>query len=67
MMIMREIWNQELSVMWNVLKILNILIRNIYVMVSSLILVNIILVIKVTNIFCKQVTSPKISPPPSAC
>ena len=57
MSIIIPVGNQYLSVVWKILKILNILIRTLYMMLFPLILVKIILVTKVTNILLKGVTS----------
>ena len=49
--------NQDLSVIWNILKMLNIFMRTLYLMLSPLIMVKIILMMKVMNLFCKEGTS----------
>ena len=48
---------QELSMMWKILNIMNILINNLYLMFSPLIMVKIILIIKVVNMLRKKVKS----------
>ena len=49
--------NQEISVMWKILRMLYIFMSNLYLMPPPLILVKIVLMIKVTNLFCMEVTS----------
>ena len=49
--------NQELSVIWKILKIIKILMRMIYLMLSPLMLVKIILTMKVINLLQKDDTS----------
>ena len=48
---------QYLSVMWEVLNILNILMRILYLMLSPLMVVKILMVMKVTNLLQRCVTS----------
>ena len=58
--------NQYISVMWNILKIIKVLMRKLYLVLSPLMLVKIILIEKVINMFLEEVTS-KITIDPLRC
>ena len=55
--------NQDLYGIWKILKILNILMRTLYLMVSPLIMVEILLMKKLMNLLRKEGTSQIIIPP----
>ena len=46
--------NRDLYVMWEILEILQILIRTLYLMLSPFMLVKILLMTKVMNLLCKR-------------
>ena len=49
--------NQNLYMIWNILKIIKIFMRTLYLMLYPLILVKIILMMKVINLLQEEVTS----------